>query len=67
MESDLCDKLLNCCNLYLQGQFKSTVQCMTCRKTSITFDAFMYLSVPLKSSGKCSLQVVYQCWLRFSD
>ncbi|XP_068131483.1 ubiquitin carboxyl-terminal hydrolase 8 [Hyperolius riggenbachi] len=38
-----------------QGQFKSTVQCLTCHKKSRTFEAFMYLSLPLPSS-KCSLQ-----------
>ncbi|KAM9312638.1 ubiquitin carboxyl-terminal hydrolase 8 [Gastrophryne carolinensis] len=39
-----------------QGQFKSTVQCLTCHKKSRTFEAFMYLSLPLPSSSKCSLQ-----------
>ncbi|CAH6787932.1 ubiquitin carboxyl-terminal hydrolase 8 [Phodopus roborovskii] len=39
-----------------QGQFKSTVQCLTCHKKSRTFEAFMYLSLPLASSSKCSLQ-----------
>eukprot|EP00079_Xenopus_tropicalis_P022925 XP_012814954.1 PREDICTED: ubiquitin carboxyl-terminal hydrolase 8 isoform X2 [Xenopus tropicalis] len=39
-----------------QGQFKSTVQCLTCQKKSRTFEAFMYLSLPLPSTSKCSLQ-----------
>ncbi|OCT86909.1 ubiquitin carboxyl-terminal hydrolase 8 isoform X2 [Xenopus laevis] len=39
-----------------QGQFKSTVQCLTCQKKSRTFEPFMYLSLPLPSSSKCSLQ-----------
>ncbi|XP_075714166.1 ubiquitin carboxyl-terminal hydrolase 8 [Rhinoderma darwinii] len=39
-----------------QGQFKSTVQCLTCHKKSRTFEAFMYLSLPLPSQSKCSLQ-----------
>uniref|UniRef100_F7CQD2 Ubiquitin carboxyl-terminal hydrolase 8 n=1 Tax=Ornithorhynchus anatinus TaxID=9258 RepID=F7CQD2_ORNAN len=39
-----------------QGQFKSTVQCLTCHKRSRTFEAFMYLSLPLASTSKCSLQ-----------
>jgi hypothetical protein len=30
-----------------QGQFKSRVTCPTCGKISITFDPFMYLSLPL--------------------
>uniref|UniRef100_H3BG05 Ubiquitin carboxyl-terminal hydrolase 8 n=1 Tax=Latimeria chalumnae TaxID=7897 RepID=H3BG05_LATCH len=39
-----------------QGQFKSTVQCLTCLKKSRTFEAFMYLSLPLASTSKCTLQ-----------
>lgn len=40
-----------------QGQFKSTVQCSTCHRKSRTFETFMYLSLPLASTSKCSLQV----------
>ncbi|XP_014680667.1 PREDICTED: ubiquitin carboxyl-terminal hydrolase 8-like [Priapulus caudatus] len=39
-----------------QGQFKSTVACLTCEKTSVTFDPFMYLSLPLPSGSRCRLQ-----------
>uniref|UniRef100_A0A8C7I531 Ubiquitin carboxyl-terminal hydrolase n=1 Tax=Oncorhynchus kisutch TaxID=8019 RepID=A0A8C7I531_ONCKI len=39
-----------------QGQFKSTVQCLTCHRKSRTFETFMYLTLPLASSNKCSLQ-----------
>uniref|UniRef100_A0A7N8XPY3 Ubiquitin carboxyl-terminal hydrolase 8 n=1 Tax=Mastacembelus armatus TaxID=205130 RepID=A0A7N8XPY3_9TELE len=39
-----------------QGQFKSTVQCLTCHCKSRTFETFMYLSLPLASTSKCSLQ-----------
>ncbi|MGH0162014.1 UNVERIFIED_CONTAM: hypothetical protein FKN15_002804 [Acipenser sinensis] len=42
-----------------QGQFKSTVQCLTCHRKSRTFEAFMYLSLPLASSNKCTLQNHY--------
>ncbi|XP_030045458.1 ubiquitin carboxyl-terminal hydrolase 8 isoform X2 [Microcaecilia unicolor] len=42
--------------MLFQGQFKSTVQCLTCHKKSRTFEAFMYLSLPLASTSKCSLQ-----------
>jgi len=31
----------------LQGQYKSKVKCPDCHRTSITFDPFMYLTVPL--------------------
>uniref|UniRef100_H3CVV1 ubiquitinyl hydrolase 1 n=1 Tax=Tetraodon nigroviridis TaxID=99883 RepID=H3CVV1_TETNG len=39
-----------------QGQFKSTVQCLTCHRKSRTFETFMYLSLPLASTSRCSLQ-----------
>uniref|UniRef100_A0A6Q2Z392 Ubiquitin carboxyl-terminal hydrolase n=1 Tax=Esox lucius TaxID=8010 RepID=A0A6Q2Z392_ESOLU len=39
-----------------QGQFKSTLQCLTCHRKSRTFETFMYLSLPLASTNKCSLQ-----------
>lgn len=41
----------------LQGQFKSTVACLTCGKASVTFDPFMYLSLPLPPGSRCQLQV----------
>ncbi|KAG4913606.1 hypothetical protein JHK85_054996 [Glycine max] len=33
-----------------QGQFRSTLVCPICKKVSITFDPFMYLSLPLPST-----------------
>ncbi|WVZ91328.1 hypothetical protein U9M48_037516 [Paspalum notatum var. saurae] len=33
-----------------QGQYKSTLVCPTCKKISVTFDPFMYLSLPLPST-----------------
>ncbi|KAK6935626.1 Peptidase C19, ubiquitin carboxyl-terminal hydrolase [Dillenia turbinata] len=33
-----------------QGQYKSTLVCPVCNKISITFDPFMYLSIPLPST-----------------
>lgn len=33
-----------------QGQFRSTLVCPLCKKVSITFDPFMYLSLPLPST-----------------
>nr|XP_023672879.1 ubiquitin carboxyl-terminal hydrolase 8-like isoform X2 [Paramormyrops kingsleyae]XP_023672880.1 ubiquitin carboxyl-terminal hydrolase 8-like isoform X2 [Paramormyrops kingsleyae] len=39
-----------------QGQFKSTVQCLTCHRKSRTFETFMYLSLPLASTNRCTLQ-----------
>lgn len=34
----------------LQGQYRSTLVCPVCKKVSITFDPFMYLSLPLPST-----------------
>jgi ubiquitin carboxyl-terminal hydrolase 4/11/15 len=34
----------------LQGQYKSTLVCPFCKKVSVTFDPFMYLSLPLPST-----------------
>ncbi|XP_058779622.1 ubiquitin carboxyl-terminal hydrolase 8 [Vicia villosa] len=33
-----------------QGQYKSTLVCPVCKKVSVTFDPFMYLSLPLPSA-----------------
>ena len=34
-----------------QGQLKSQLQCSVCRKTSTTYNPFMYLSVPIPRTG----------------
>lgn len=34
----------------IQGQYKSTLVCPICNKVSVTFDPFMYLSLPLPST-----------------
>eukprot|EP01135_Chromosphaera_perkinsii_P003283 Nk52_evm58s239 gene=Nk52_evmTU58s239 len=39
-----------------QGQFKSTICCLKCGNTSVTFSPFMYLSVPLPPGNKVSVQ-----------
>ncbi|CAH8272862.1 unnamed protein product [Arabidopsis lyrata] len=45
-----------------QGQYKSTLVCPVCGKISITFDPFMYLSVPLPSTLTRSMTVtVFYC------
>ncbi|XP_065855904.1 ubiquitin carboxyl-terminal hydrolase 8-like isoform X2 [Euphorbia lathyris] len=33
-----------------QGQYRSTLVCPSCKKKSVTFDPFMYLSLPLPST-----------------
>ncbi|KAH7295005.1 hypothetical protein KP509_27G028200 [Ceratopteris richardii] len=40
-----------------QGQYKSTLVCPVCSKVSITFDPFMYLSLPLPSTLTRTLSV----------
>ncbi|XP_076882504.1 ubiquitin carboxyl-terminal hydrolase 8-like [Bidens hawaiensis] len=34
-----------------QGQYRSTLVCPICKKVSVTFDPFMYLSLPLPSTS----------------
>eukprot|EP00057_Strongylocentrotus_purpuratus_P031513 XP_784858.2 PREDICTED: ubiquitin carboxyl-terminal hydrolase 8 [Strongylocentrotus purpuratus] len=46
-----------------QGQFKSTVRCLSCNNKSVKFEAFMYLSLPIASKSKCSL---HECLQQFS-
>uniref|UniRef100_A0A1D1YQS4 Ubiquitin carboxyl-terminal hydrolase n=3 Tax=Anthurium amnicola TaxID=1678845 RepID=A0A1D1YQS4_9ARAE len=41
-----------------QGQFKSTLVCPVCDKISVTFDPFMYLSLPLQSANARSMTVM---------
>eukprot|EP01018_Ginkgo_biloba_P010742 Gb_11501 [translate_table: standard] len=40
-----------------QGQFKSTLVCPACNKISVTFDPFMYLSLPLPSTTTRAMTV----------
>ncbi|KAI8375932.1 uncharacterized protein BYT42DRAFT_499011 [Radiomyces spectabilis] len=42
-----------------QGQFKSRLVCNECGKVSVTFDPFMYLSLPLPIRKKRIMSVVY--------
>ncbi|CAM0905379.1 unnamed protein product [Alopecurus aequalis] len=39
------------------GQYKSTLTCPTCSKTSVTFDPFMYLSLPVPSTARRAMTV----------
>ncbi|KAL5536690.1 DOA4 [Sanghuangporus sanghuang] len=42
---------------FFQGQFRNRMECMTCRKTSTTYNSFMYLTLPIPSAkNKMSLQ-----------
>ncbi|XXG78580.1 hypothetical protein AAC387_Pa08g2500 [Persea americana] len=40
-----------------QGQYKSTLVCPACGKVSVTFDPFMYLSLPLQSATTRTMTV----------
>ncbi|XP_031391982.1 ubiquitin carboxyl-terminal hydrolase 5 isoform X1 [Punica granatum] len=45
-----------------QGQYKSTLVCPACDKISVTFDPFMYLSLPLQFASTRSMTVtVFTC------
>ncbi|GER54592.1 ubiquitin carboxyl-terminal hydrolase [Striga asiatica] len=45
-----------------QGQYKSTLVCPVCNKVSVTFDPFMYLSLPLQPATSRSMTVtVFTC------
>jgi len=39
-----------------QGQLRSIVQCLTCGKASVTFNAFMYLSLPIPSKNNSGVK-----------
>ncbi|KMZ10970.1 ubiquitin carboxyl-terminal hydrolase Usp2 isoform X1 [Drosophila simulans] len=46
------------------GQLKSTLKCTTCGNTSVTFDPFWDLSVPLPSSSRCKLDACLDLFIR---
>lgn len=56
----MSSKILTSFDFYhfpLQGQYKSTLVCPVCSKISVTFDPFMYLSLPLQSTATRPLTV----------
>lgn len=53
--------LLNGC-YPMQGQYKSTLVCPVCNKVSVTFDPFMYLSLPLQPTSTRTMTItVFAC------
>lgn len=46
------------------GQLKSTLRCTVCGNTSVTFDPFWDLSVPLPSSSRCKLDSSLDLFIR---
>ncbi|KAL0065156.1 hypothetical protein AAF712_007826 [Marasmius tenuissimus] len=45
-----------------QGQYQSTLVCPECQKVSITFDPFMYLTLPLPIQKKWRHTIYYVPW-----
>ncbi|RXW21669.1 hypothetical protein EST38_g4184 [Candolleomyces aberdarensis] len=45
-----------------QGQYQSTLVCPECSKVSITFDPFMYLTLPLPVNKKWKHTIYYVPW-----
>ncbi|KAI0289608.1 hypothetical protein BC826DRAFT_914263 [Russula brevipes] len=45
-----------------QGQYRSTLVCPECNKVSITFDPFMYLTLPLPVNKKWRHEIYYIPW-----
>ncbi|KAL0572285.1 hypothetical protein V5O48_009688 [Marasmius crinis-equi] len=45
-----------------QGQYQSTLVCPECQKVSITFDPFMYLTLPLPIQKKWRHSIYYVPW-----
>lgn len=45
-----------------QGQYRSTLVCPECEKVSITFDPFMYLTLPLPVNKKWRHEIYYVPW-----
>ncbi|KAK0545084.1 ubiquitin-specific protease doa4 [Tilletia horrida] len=46
---------------WFQGQFRNKMTCLTCGKTSTTYNAFMYLSLPLPSGRGYSRVSLFEC------
>lgn len=44
---------------WFQGQLKSTLVCPECNRVSVTFDPFMYLSLPLPMKMTRMMTVVF--------
>ncbi|KAI0296552.1 hypothetical protein B0F90DRAFT_1811293 [Multifurca ochricompacta] len=45
---------------FFQGQFRNRLECLTCHKTSTTYNTFMYLSLPIPSTKNNKVDI-QQC------
>lgn len=41
---------------FFMGQFRNRMQCLTCQKTSTTYNSFMYLTLPIPRGSRVTLQ-----------
>ncbi|KZT67329.1 cysteine proteinase [Daedalea quercina L-15889] len=46
---------------FFQGQFRNRLECLTCHKTSTTYNTFMYLTLPIPTGRALSKVSLYQC------
>ncbi|KAG8900283.1 ubiquitin-specific protease doa4 [Tulasnella sp. 403] len=46
---------------WFQGQFRNRLTCLTCQKTSTTYNSFMYLSLPIPTRRGVSRVSLYEC------
>lgn len=46
---------------FFQGQFRNRMECMTCHKTSTTYNTFMYLTLPIPAGRGISKVSLQQC------
>lgn len=46
---------------WFQGQFRNKMTCLTCGKTSTTYNAFMYLSLPVPAGRGINKVTLFQC------
>ncbi len=44
-----------------QGQFRNTLRCLTCNHSSTTYEAFMYLSLPVPQNSNGERLTLHQC------
>ncbi|KAF7795008.1 hypothetical protein EIP86_006152 [Pleurotus ostreatoroseus] len=46
---------------FFQGQYRSKLECLTCHKTSTTYNTFMYLTLPIPTHRGTSRVSLQQC------
>ncbi|KAI0738660.1 cysteine proteinase [Daedaleopsis nitida] len=46
---------------FFQGQYRNRMECLTCHKTSTTYNTFMYLTLPIPTGRSASKVTLQQC------